>query len=85
MRFTIEWQPAAQQDLAAIWLAADSELRQQVTALSREIERTLRYRAATAGESRTDGRRILFARPLAVLFEVDEAAALAKVVAVWRY
>ncbi|OYV87741.1 MAG: hypothetical protein B7Z73_09670, partial [Planctomycetia bacterium 21-64-5] len=84
MRFTVEWQATARENLADLWLAATAESCRQITSSSQDIDVALRHQPYSVGESRTDGRRILFARPLAVVYEIHDEAALVKVVAVWR-
>jgi len=46
-------------------------LRQAITAASHAIEQSLRNNPHNAGESRSGGRRIVFAPPLAVVFRVE--------------
>jgi hypothetical protein len=64
--YRVEWLQSALDDLAAVWLQADSALRQAITAASNLIDQQLQHDSQNQGESRSDGRRILFAPPLGV-------------------
>jgi len=66
--FRVRWKRSAVNDLARIWVAADSALRQAITAASYNVEFRLRVDPRNEGESRPGGRRITFEPPLAVTF-----------------
>lgn len=68
----------------ALWIAADSATRDQVTRAVAEIDRELQRDAAHAGESRDSGRRILIEEPLGAYFRVDRQQ-IAVVSHVWRF
>jgi hypothetical protein len=71
MNFTVIWTVAAQNQLAALWMAAAD--RSGVTAASDRIDQQIRLNPLGAGESRDRlTRRILFDPPLCVLYVVDE-------------
>lgn len=72
MTYTVTWLPAAEQELAAIWLA--SARRDAVTRAADALERRLGRNAPDEGESRDADNRIAFEPPLAVIFRVDQAA-----------
>ena len=80
MNFAVEWQPEAEDQLAALWASATD--RDLVTAAARQIDRILGHDPASAGESRGGAERILFHDPLAVLFRVDEPARRVQVTSV---
>jgi len=69
--FHVEWLQSALDDLARFWTQADSALRQAITAASHAIEQRLLTDPHNAGESRSGGRRIFIAPPLAVIFRVE--------------
>jgi hypothetical protein len=69
--FRVEWFQSAVNELATAWLQADSAERRSITDASQLIERRLQRGARTAGESRSGGRRIIFAPPLAAVFRVE--------------
>ena len=73
MKFLVNWKPAAQDELAAAWVAADSAGRRAIRVASHAIDTRLANDPQTAGESRPRKRRIIFALPLAVIFQVHEA------------
>lgn len=85
MSFKIKWQPAARDELTDLWLEATSDIRRKVTASARDIDRALKHNPQNAGESRPNDRRVLFAAPLAVLFEVDEDAEIVRILKTWRF
>lgn len=70
MRYHIVWQPQAEQQLAAIWLASAD--RGQVTAASHRIEQLIGTDPWHQGESRSGTTRMLFEHPLAVVYEIIE-------------
>jgi plasmid stabilization system protein ParE len=83
MNFDVVWSPAAERELTELWLdAADRAL---VTEASKRIDETLERNAPNEGESRPDGRRVLFATPLAVVFRVWPDYRRVLVSHVWRF
>lgn len=82
---TVDWSPTAQRRLASIWMDATSAERREITTAAHEIDRVLRSTPEQAGESRPNGRRILFVAPLGVLFRFLPQRSLARVLLVWRY
>lgn len=78
------WTPSARNDLADLWLKADSAQRQMITSATGSIDRRLAADPANEGESRPGGRRISFAPPLGVAFRVDQGRATVSVLRVWR-
>lgn len=81
----IEWLETALNELTSIWLKSGPTTRRAVTVAVRQIEHALSIHPEEEGESRTEGRRILFAEPLAVVFEVDEPNRQATIVTVWHF
>lgn len=82
MKYTVTWTPSAEQDLAALWNAAPD--RQAVADAADEIDTSLARDPFGQSESRGGQTRFLFAPPLAVLYDVDQAARSVRVWAVWR-
>jgi hypothetical protein len=82
MIYTVTWKPAAQNDLANIWMAAPDRL--AVTQSADRIDAILRTDPYTFSESRSGPARIMFVVPLAVAFEVNESDCLVTVTAIWR-
>jgi len=72
MRFSVNWKTAAQNDLAALWVAADTAGRRAITTASHAIDKLLANDPDTVGESRPRSRRIVFVAPLVAIFQVSE-------------
>ena len=68
MTFRVEWETAALDDLDQIWREADDKEGIENTAV--RINTELTYQPLSAGESRDNGRRVLFKFPLIVWFRV---------------
>jgi hypothetical protein len=81
VKFTVLWDPDAEQELAALWL--DSARRLDVTRAADAIDQRLQRNAPNEGESRPGGRRILFEDLLGILFRVDLPSRTARVLHVW--
>lgn len=81
MTFTVLWTPSAEQDLAAVWVAAHD--RAAVTSAAATIDALLRENPQALGESREDSLRITFVAPLGVDFEVVEEDRIVYVLSVW--
>jgi len=83
MSYTVLWVPAAEQELAALWLGAPN--RRDVSDSTNEIDTRLRLAPAEEGESRDFGQRILLVPPLGVTFEVFDGDRIVRVLDVWRF
>ena len=75
----VVWTESALEELATLWLAAESSHREAITAAQAQIDHQLERDAAETGESRPGDRRIAFFPPLGVVFSVDDAQRRAKV------
>ena len=80
MNFTAEWQPEAEDQLAALWTAATD--RAMVTWAARQVELLLGRDPLGQGEERGDDDRLMFLPPLAVLYRVDGTARVVRIVSV---
>ncbi len=69
--YRVRWERRALDELADQWVGAHSSERQAITAAVHKIDERLRADAASEGESRAEGRRIVFEPPLAVTFRVE--------------
>jgi hypothetical protein len=78
----VVWRPSAEQQLAALWTSATD--RNAVTAAANRIDADLARDPLSACESRAGNTRFYYVPPLAVYFNVDEAAREVTVWAVWR-
>src|SRR5262249_15812364 len=83
MKYTVEWLPSAEQELAALWNSAPD--RSEITAAADNIDRALARDPLTLGESRGARTRIAFETPLAVLFDVDAVGRMVTVWDLWRW
>ena len=83
MKYMVRWLPAAEQELAALWLA--STKRAEVTRAAHLIDEVLKQTPEQTGESRSDDLRVHFEPPLAVLFRVSPDDLLVEVAHVWEY
>jgi plasmid stabilization system protein ParE len=82
MSYTVVWKPAAEEELARIWIDADD--RNAVAAAAQEIDRSLKSDPHNVGESRTANFRVAFADPIGVFFSVEEEDRRVSVLAVWH-
>jgi hypothetical protein len=80
--FSVNWLPDCEQELARLRINAPD--RQAVTQAAHIPER-LRLDPLDVGESRPNGRRILFASPLGVVYRVIPDDMLVQVEHVWRF
>jgi plasmid stabilization system protein ParE len=81
MRFTVTWHPAAEAELAEIWLRAHD--RASVTRATSEIDQALSAKPLVEGEE-FYGDRILVSPPLAVTYSVSEQDRLVQILQVWH-
>ena len=68
MMFRVEWLQSALDDLASVWVQAESALRRAITTAANSIDPQLRNDPEQQGESREDGERVLFIPPLGISF-----------------
>ena len=81
--FTVTWTQSASDQLADIWMKADSPLRDEITSYVQLLDRHLRANADRLGESREPRVRILTNTPLGIEYRVSEPDRLVTVVRVW--
>lgn len=70
MKYTVVWQPSAQQELTDLWI--ESARRNALTAAADEFDRMASTNPEVLGESRDATRRIVILGRLVVLFAVHE-------------
>lgn len=85
MKFVLRWKRDASDELADIWVAADSADRREITTAVREIERSLESDPYQHSESRERDRRIIFCAPVALTFRVDSLMQRVEVLRIRRY
>lgn len=83
--FQVEWLQSALDELAAIWMNADSGLRQAITAAAHQIDLILETDPLGESESRPEGRRVLFVSPLGLTFRIEADGQTVTVLRVWLF
>lgn len=83
--FRVDWLLSAQNELAQIWLSADSALRRQVSVSAQRIDQLLQVNPHERGESRSEGRRVMFVHPLGASYRVDLDARVATLLHIWQF
>jgi plasmid stabilization system protein ParE len=83
MNYSVIWLPNAEQELAALWLNASD--RGAITRAAAALDQLLARDPANEGESRPNGRRILFAAPLAVIYRIHFDKRQVDVLHVWQF
>lgn len=82
--YRVEWIQTAIDELALVWILADSASRQSINHASDQIDPALVNDPLNVGESRLeDHDRLVFMPPLAVHFEVDAPNNIVWVLSVW--
>ncbi len=82
--FRVVWLQEALNELAAVWIDADSTQRQAITAAAHAIDQLLELDPNNQGESRPHNQRILFQPPLGITFEI-RLPSLVRVLHVWTF
>lgn len=83
MNYSVIWLPAAEQELAALWL--NSSDRGAITKAAAVLDQLLEKDPANEGESRPNDRRILFAPPLAAIYRIYPDEGRVDVLHVWQF
>jgi plasmid stabilization system protein ParE len=79
--YTVDWEPAAESDLTAIWLQAFDQA--AVTFAQDQIDRRLEHNPIGYGHPLREGLyRIVFV-PLTAFYSIDQAKKIVKVSALW--
>jgi hypothetical protein len=81
--FALVWTEHALDDLADVWVAVDPPTRDRIEAAINRLNADLRDDPNEVGESRDNKRRIAFAGPLVVVFQVNDVARVVRVNHVW--
>lgn len=80
MNYTVVWRREAENQLIALWIRAVNK--EAITGYADQIERILARDPHEQGESRNEGTRLAFFRPLCVRYHIDEVAKRVTVVAI---
>jgi hypothetical protein len=83
--YLVRWKESALNELASAWMQANSAQRQAISAASQRLDAELSTDPEQKGESRPQGRRIHFAPPLGVTFQVQFRLSTVFVLHAWRY
>jgi hypothetical protein len=82
MKFTVLWQPKAEQSLADIWMRSTE--RALITRAAKSLDNALRDHPLDIGESRGGLERITFSGPLGVAYSILEKDLIVRVLRVWQ-
>jgi hypothetical protein len=69
--YDVRWTERADNELAQLWMLANSQMRAAINAAANEIKRQLKSDPLVVGESRGEGERIAFEYPLGISFHVE--------------
>jgi len=83
--YQVQWLQSALDELALLWVQAESSSQQAITAATHQLDQQLRTDPDNVGESRAEDRRILFEAPLAVVFRVLPDDVRVEILHVWQY
>ncbi len=81
--FQVVWLQSALDELATLWMGANSATRQQITSAANAVDQALQANPMETGESRDGEERVFFIQPLGIQFEIDEARSLIRVLHIW--
>jgi hypothetical protein len=82
--YRVAWRQFALDELARIWLLADSAQRNAITQAAHRIDQRLEMRPHDEGESRSPGLHFLFELPLGISYEILEDQKRVRVLHVWH-
>lgn len=85
MKWSVTWLPAAEDELADCWLNAIDQ--SQIASAAYTVDQMLTLVPQEVGESREEGsdRRIVYVRPLGVVYKVFPSTFRVQVQRVWHY
>jgi hypothetical protein len=83
--YHVEWAGTATAALTDLWLHSESAERARINEAVLRIDALLAASPQDQGESRPEGRRILLAPPLGVIYKVYEPDWRVRVLRVWRF
>ena len=81
--YEVIWQPSTLNDLAAAWINATN--RAAITLATNAIDRLLSTSPHSQGESRPYNRRIMFEKPLAVTYFINDEVMRVLIIGVRHY
>ncbi len=83
--FQVIWLERAVNELAEIWMKADSDGRRAINITADTIDKILADKPFESSESREEELRVMFAPPLGVFFTADLPSRTVMVAHIWRY
>jgi hypothetical protein len=83
--FNVRWKRSARDELANLWLQADSAMRHALTAATHQLDQKLRSDPISASESRGADDRVQFEFPLGVSFEIDQQRSEVRILHTWSF
>jgi hypothetical protein len=83
--FKVLWERSARDELADLWLHADSATRRAITAATHQLDQKLRSDPIRESESRSIDERVQFEFPLGARFEIDQQRLEVRISRVWSY
>lgn len=81
--FAVVWTEHAMDDLADAWVSVDPATRDRIEAAVTRLNAELRDNPGAVGESRPHNRRIGFAGPLVVYFQIDLQTQVVRINHAW--
>lgn len=85
MTYRVIWIQAAFDELASLWMNADSAAKIAINQSVVAIDGQLQKDPFAKSESRDPNEWVMFSTPLGVLMEIDAAKKIVWVLSVWRY
>ena len=83
--FRVWWQQSALDEVASLWISADTELRRAITEAVHQIDVLLARDPLGKGESRPDGRRLAFVAPLGFYYRLEDDEKTVVVLQTWLF
>lgn len=83
--YDVVWMQEALNDLARIWMQADSVLRQEITRAANALDRELSTNPYLSSESRADDERIIFIYPIGAIISIELGTRTVRILNVWRF
>jgi mRNA-degrading endonuclease RelE of RelBE toxin-antitoxin system len=80
MKYTVVWKPAAEAELARLWMSARD--RSEFAAAANSVENLLKHDPHAQGESRSAGTRLLILPLVAIRFTISDTDRLVTVLSV---
>jgi hypothetical protein len=85
MTFRVLWVQGALDDMATLWINADSRTRADITRAAHGLEKQLAKDPFAICESRDPGEWVCFCDPLGLLVEIDSSLKIVWILSVWRF